>query len=447
MGKPLHDPVQLPFETFHGICLYLPSNQVCRARRVSRAWNQIFTHAIVTQWRRQDVSNYASLTSNKMANKMKQIMALRNGSPFFTHIIEGDIPHMAYACGVLVCIKRDCINAVVKRLHSNNEDNEEIILPDHDHPQRSAISKSMIVITSRSNKRYMWKLDLDKSLIQPALRIQHRSRRIDYLLVSADTLAIISMSGWDSFKVTTFSLVSGNTKNFTLSTVENRFETRLMLDYSGQHIFFFQKVPIDEEGVDFICTCCDLEGKITAEDSYYCPSDSFSFVYSTCETIMRPESSTIWTYIKRQSEDPKKDNTSWIWNRICYDSFTSKLEVKSQVINGLCTTRDGITGLFYWKDLAYCRGYNFESPEGECSSDRKQCDMNIINLETSLCRKARIRPLTEFARHEYLKWCSLRGDETFIVEHFPRSIVIYSFAVRPLGKPELVQEMENDDMD
>ncbi len=80
-----------------------------------------------------------------------------------------------------------------------------------------------------------------------------------------------------------------------------------------------------------------------------------SYLYWNKESVTRTQCSTIWTFLRRQSEDPKDHNTHWVLHRICYDSGTAKLMVNFQVIRGLRTTRDRIVRLFYWKDVLYCR--------------------------------------------------------------------------------------------
>lgn len=153
-----------------------------------------------------------------------------------------------------------------------------------------------------------------------------------------------------------------------------------------------------------------------------------SYLYWNKESVTRTQCSTIWTFLRRQSEDPKDHNTHWVLHRICYDSGTAKLMVNFQVIRGLRTTRDRIVRLFYWKDVLYCRSYSFEYPQTR--SDKKQSELNIINLRTSFCQKADSTmdpPSKGLLVDQIRKGGSIVGDGTIEVEVWEHRISVWSF--------------------
>ncbi len=438
----LLDPMILPLDIIREICQYLALHQIHQARYVSHCWFDTiisigYPSSFITQWYQQNVPELKPLKVNSAIN---QIIAFEKGIRVKEKVIKGQFDHITYADDVLAGRHTQQIEkGVFSQLRHGRRG--EITSPDGTAFSFIAVSGSMIVTIVYSQACYVWELTSEGIASETAERVEHSAISVDQLLVSEKMLAIVDMAHAKSTTVTTFNFVTKVRTLFTIPWI-HRCQGKFMFDDSGQSMICFQHIiedSGDHKAGDVHCARYDLKGKLQSQDSKFCPFDRSSFQFWNDESVVRTRCSTLWTSLRRQSEDPAADNTIWILHRICYDNDTERLEIKRQIIHGLRTTRDGVVNLLYWKHLVYCRSYSFQSSEGE-KDHSKQSELSIINLKTSWCQRANSPmgdPWDSMDRDNVLISAHLEGDETYLIEDWMDRIVVWGIPC-----PTECQELE-----
>lgn len=432
---------KLPLEISQLILQYLPLYQIFRARRVSPKWRQVLSSAyteelLLQDWYPkcdvdQDLQTPTGLSAKSVASfKAEHIDAYRTGHAFGYARHEWDrsaynvnLHLVAYADGVMAWVdKRDYS---VKLLDFQTGEKWSFMPEARNSLYAIAMSSSMVAVlglarcdiwTFRTGDHY--------SLRFPSARSK--------IAVSGESLVIVRLT-WlyqpsCRAEVITWRLRDQKTSSLllTISHEEIRLlsEFKIMLDHKAESLLLVTRLHTcqDHQSTHFFYIRTSLNGDVLSQGSIETP-DPRDYHYCSQNVVPKEANgnAVIWSFVKGQGRVSGGDEVSELM-LIGYNFRQDRLEVRMQVITGLCNKADIVYDLFVWKDVAYFL------------EDRNNCPiLRVIDLQESTSTEARMN----FSVHtrkfdsrthdgEEIEALAL-GDETFLINAFAQGFCVWCF--------------------
>lgn len=463
---------KLPLEIRLLIFQYLPLYQYFQARRVSQRWSELLgpkvaSDCLLRTWYHGDssISRLSDSSSDYNPSVLAEhVDAYRRGYPFSMMVqsyIEAPLPprpypaEVLYADGVLVWTDVED-RAKIRCIYLINGVQSVLVSPNREAIIKIAVSASMIAATTRAGKAYVWELPITQK--SSPKTIQLPSNRAYKPVASAKTLVILHriLDGHrGGFVLTIFTLETFRCDQLVVPLhSKDPIENEILLTRDGKSILLFEDGPVFGPGVGHVYfTRLNLKGEILASGGVGYP-DTFYYDLQTLrtQTLAAESCSTIWACLKRQNEyNIDTVFVSWKLVRVIYDISQDQLVIKTQIIDGLDAGEQDVSGLFIWKDVAYCRGHSNDG-FGVC----------VLDLTNSTCQLAEfhtehINPWPFHCDQESVEEHSyglnsmvstFQGDETFLIDFRYAGAIIWCFDkdIQMANEDDEFRRLRNDRM-
>lgn len=436
---------KLPLEISQLILQYLPLYQIFWARRVSPKWKQILSSAHIENLLLQDwypkrdvdqsLQTPTGLPAESVASlKAEHIDAYRTGHAFsyarhewdcFARGLDRDL--VAYADGVMAWVDTTGSH-FVKLLDFKTGEKWSFMPEARTNVYAIAMSSSMVaalglarcdVWTFRTGDHY--------SLRFPSARSE--------IAVSGESLAIVHVAWLDRAsrraEVVTWRLRDQKTSSFSIiiSPKERGHHCmfKMMLDNKGESLLLFDLLLIepvhstyqDDESAHFFYIRTSLNGNVLTQGIIDAPDMKGYQLFSGEAVPMEANGhAVICSFVQRQCGE---DDLSELI-LVCYSFQKDALEVRTQVVTGLCVNADTVYDLFVWKDVAFY-----------VANRNNRLGLRVIDLQESTCTEAR----TDFSvdaqsshqrKHDdYEPEVLSFGDETFLINVFLQGFYVWCF--------------------
>lgn len=436
---------KLPLEISQLILQYLPLYQIFWARRVSPKWKQILSSAHIENLLLQDwypkrdvdqsLQTPTGLPAESVASlKAEHIDAYRTGHAFsyarhewdcFARGLDRDL--VAYADGVMAWVDTTGSH-FVKLLDFKTGEKWSFMPEARNNVYAIAMSSSMVaalglarcdVWTFRTGDHY--------SLRFPSARSE--------IAVSGESLAIVHVAWLDRAsrraEVVTWRLRDQKTSSFSIiiSPKErgHRCMFKMMLDNKGESLLLFDLLLIepvhstyqDDESAHFFYIRTSLNGDVLTQGIIDAPDMKGYQLFSGEAVPMEANGhAVICSFVQRRCGE---DDVSELI-LVCYSFQKDALEVRTQVVTGLCINADTVYDLFVWKDVAFYVANRNNRP-----------GLRVIDLQESTCTEARTDLSVDAQSFHQRKHDEDEpevlsfGDETFLINVFLQGFCVWCF--------------------
>ena len=321
--------------------------------------------------------------------------------------------HAAYAEGVMAWIAGKTASQV-KTLDLKSGQKASFELEDRVRIGNIAMSSSMVVALSTEGC-HVWNLTTGES---HCLRCSSSSARQMFLSVSGETLAFADPMGpIDGFAVSTWTFQDQKLSRFSVAKPTETCAHSIMLDSNGETLlFFYSSFPLPGAPMHFYFSRTNLDGDVLAQGVIETPSiESFSRKdFQPAVPKEYDERAVIWSF----TESPRGVRNFSELVLICYNFQENRLEVRTQMVDGLGRNTDTTSHLFYWKDTAYYLDYG-----------NRRFNIRVVDLQELTCREAKVDiPQSTLDLH-YEAWYNplLFGDEIFFITTFSQGFGVWCF--------------------